>query len=124
MTNRFRASLAGLVLLAMSSVAAGQQGATSQADFAKAMEEANKLPDTPGDGPYPAVMELDPALPDHVIYRPADLKPFAGGKLAVFAWGNGGCADDGAKSAPATRRNRVIRLSRHRAGKMEKRPEC
>jgi dienelactone hydrolase len=61
-------------------------------------EEANALPDTPGDGPYPALMEVDPALPDHVIYRPADLSPFTGGKLGVFAWGNGGCADDGASS--------------------------
>lgn len=61
-------------------------------------EEANALPDTPGDGPYPAVMEVDPLLPDHVIYRPGDLTPFAGGKLGVFAWGNGGCADDGASS--------------------------
>jgi dienelactone hydrolase len=43
-------------------------------------------------------MELDPGLPDHVIYRPADLAPFAGGKLGVLAWGNGGCADDGASS--------------------------
>jgi len=43
-------------------------------------------------------MELDPGLPDHAIYRPADLTPFAGGKLGVFAWGNGGCADDGASS--------------------------
>jgi dienelactone hydrolase len=62
------------------------------------MEEANRVPDTSGDGPYPAVMELDPGLPDHVIYRPADLAPFAGGKLGVFAWGNGACADDGASS--------------------------
>jgi hypothetical protein len=70
--------------------------APSQADFARAMAEADKLPDTPGDGPYPAVMELDPGIPDHVVYRPADLTPFKGGKLGVFAWGNGGCADDGA----------------------------
>jgi len=60
--------------------------------------EANAMPDTPGDGPYPALMEVDPALPAHVIYRPADLAPFKGGKLGVFAWGNGGCADDGASS--------------------------
>ncbi|OYW44762.1 MAG: hypothetical protein B7Z08_08350 [Sphingomonadales bacterium 32-68-7] len=66
--------------------------------MARAMAEANRAPDTPGDGPYPAVMEIDPALPDHVVYRPADLAPFAGGKLGVFAWGNGGCADDGSSS--------------------------
>ncbi len=96
MTYRFGACLGWVALIAVSSLAAGQQGAPAPADFAKAIEEANKVPDTPGDGPYSAVMELDPALPNHVIYRPAELKPFAGGKLGVFAWGNGGCADDGA----------------------------
>jgi hypothetical protein len=96
MTLKFGTALAALGLLAVSSVATGQQNAPAPGDFAKAMAEANKVPDTPGDGPYPALMELDPALPNHVIYRPADLKPFAGGKLGVFAWGNGGCADDGA----------------------------
>jgi dienelactone hydrolase len=96
MKGGFAASFAGVALVTFSSMAAGQQAAPAANDFAKAMAEANKVPDTPGDGPYPAVMELDPALPNHVIYRPANLKPFAGGKLAVFAWGNGGCADDGA----------------------------
>ena len=86
------------VLAATAMGAAAQQPPPGGADFARAMEEANRVPDTAGDGPYPAVMELDPGLPDHVIYRPADLTPFAGGKLGVFAWGNGGCADDGASS--------------------------
>ncbi len=63
--------------------------------FRRAQEEFNKVPNTPGDGPYPAVIETDPSLPNHVIYRPADLSPFAGGKLPVFAWGNGACTDDG-----------------------------
>lgn len=63
--------------------------------FRKAQEEFNKVPNTPGDGPYPAIVETDPSLPAHVIYRPADLSPFAGGKLPILAWGNGGCADDG-----------------------------
>jgi dienelactone hydrolase len=63
--------------------------------FRRAQEEFNKVPNTPGDGPYPALLETDPSLPNHVIYRPANLAPFAGGKLPVLAWGNGGCADDG-----------------------------
>lgn len=63
--------------------------------FRRAQEEFNKVPNTPGDGPYPAMLETDPSLPGHVIYRPADLSPFGGGKLPVLAWGNGGCADDG-----------------------------
>jgi len=87
-------------LAAMATSAAAQQPAPPPGggDFARAMAETNAVPDTPGDGPYPAIMELDDRLPDHVIYRPADLSPFAGGKLGVFAWGNGGCADDGASS--------------------------
>ena len=74
-----------------------QQPAQSppQEDFAAAMARANRVPDTAGDGPYPAMMEVDPALPDYVVYRPADLAPFAGGELGLFVWGNGGCAADG-----------------------------
>ena len=48
------------------------------AAFRRAQEEFNKTPNTPGDGPYPAVIETDPSLPNHVIYRPANLAPFAG----------------------------------------------
>lgn len=95
---RYWRTLAGLALALATSAAAQPGPPPGAADMARAMEEANRVPDTPGDGPYPAVMELDPRLPDHVIYRPADLSPFAGGKLGVFAWGNGGCADDGASS--------------------------
>ena len=97
--KRMSCRLAGLALAALAASAAAQQPAPpGVADMARAMAEADRVPDTPGDGPYPSVMELDPGLPDHVIYRPADLQPFAGGKLGVFAWGNGGCADDGASS--------------------------
>ncbi|MGX7894143.1 hypothetical protein [Tsuneonella sp. HG222] len=56
---------------------------------------ADKVPDTRGTGPYPALMEIDPELPGYVVYRPADLTPFASGKLGLFVWGNGGCAADG-----------------------------
>lgn len=91
---------AGVAMLSILSTGALAQPAPPPAvpDLARQMAEANLVPDTAGDGPYPAIMELDPLLPDHVIYRPADLKPFSGGKLGVFAWGNGGCADDGASS--------------------------
>jgi hypothetical protein len=58
-------------------------------------EQRNQIPNTPGDGPYPATLGTDPGLPGHVIYRPADLAPFDGGKLPVVIWGNGACADDG-----------------------------
>lgn len=53
-------------------------------------------PDTPvGSGPYKAIIEQDPGLPDHTIYRPADLRALGSRKLPIVAWGNGGCADNG-----------------------------
>ncbi len=67
-------------------------------DFAKMRAEVeafNKKPDTVGTGPYPALKEMVESLPNHVIYRPADLTKVSG-KLGVLAWGNGGCAADGA----------------------------
>jgi hypothetical protein len=95
-----KAKMIGLAAMtaALAAPALRAQPATapSQAEFLRAAAEADSVPDTPGDGPYPAVMELDPGIPNHVVYRPADLSPFKGGKLGVFAWGNGGCADDGA----------------------------
>ena len=79
----------------LGAAAVAQQSESDQEAFRRAQEEFNKVPNTPGDGPFPAVIETDPGLPGHVIYRPKDLSPFAGGKLPVLAWGNGGCADDG-----------------------------
>ena len=46
-------------------------------------------------GPYAVTVERDPSLPTHTIYRPTDLSAFAGGKLPIVAWGNGGCANVG-----------------------------
>ena len=63
----------------------------------RAQQEAfNKLPDTPGSGRFPALKEEVPSLPNHVIYRPRDLTKVAKRSLGVVAWGNGGCAPDGA----------------------------
>ncbi len=45
-------------------------------------------------GLYPVVMEMDPTLPDHTVYRPADL--FAPGRpLPVVAYGAGACINIG-----------------------------
>lgn len=71
---------------------------TPQPDMAAVFAAQNRIPDTPGSGPFPALMEVDPALPDHVVYRPADLAAVGEGKLGVFVWGNGACADDGASA--------------------------
>jgi dienelactone hydrolase len=89
-----KTALAGTVALILGTAAAAQQAPAAP----PAVEAQSGIPDTSGSGPYPAVMEVDPALPDHVIYRPADLAAVGQGKLGVFIWGNGACADDGASA--------------------------
>ncbi len=92
---RVAAMVAVLLLPAPAAVLAQPGPQPDPQALRQAQDELNKAPDTPGDGPYPAIIETDPSLPNHVIYRPANLAPFEGGKLPVVAWGNGGCADDG-----------------------------
>lgn len=87
----------GLILFA--SAAAAQIPSQSEQD--RAREEAEMAayqakPDTAGTGPHPAIKELDATLPQHTVYRPADLSRVATGELGVIAWGNGGCSRDGA----------------------------
>lgn len=48
----FRLSLSGLMLAALASAATGQQAQPDPEAFRRAQEEANKVPNTPGDGPY------------------------------------------------------------------------
>ncbi len=55
-------------------------------------------PVTPGSGPWPARMEVDPGLKFHLVYRPAQLAAMGPRKLGVMVWGNGGCRDDGASA--------------------------
>ncbi len=49
-------------------------------------------PDTTG--PYRVVMEMDPSLPDHTIFRPQNLSDVEG-KLPIVAVAHGGCYDVG-----------------------------
>ena len=49
----------------------------------------------PPSPPYQAVMESDPSLPSHTIYRPADLAVVGRTKLPILAWANGACANEG-----------------------------
>lgn len=56
------------------------------------------VPDTPGTGKYPALKEETPSLPDHTVYRPADLAALGAKKLGVYVFGNGACSDDAASS--------------------------
>lgn len=91
---------AGLIALGLAGAAAAQPQpqAQTQPDMAAVFAAQNRIPDTPGSGPYPATMELDAGLPGYVVYRPADLSGPGQGKLGLFVWGNGGCADDGASA--------------------------
>lgn len=66
------------------------------AEMRAAQERNFLMPDTPGTGQFPAMKEEDPSLPDHVVYRPADLSAVGAKGLGIVAWGNGGCSDDGA----------------------------
>jgi hypothetical protein len=47
-----------------------------------------------GTGPYSAILEQDPSLATHTVYRPEDLSKVKG-KMPIIAWGNGGCANNG-----------------------------
>lgn len=61
-------------------------------------KSTRELPDIAGTGPYPAVIEMDLALPNFTIYRPANISSLGKQKLAILIWGNGGCSDDGASA--------------------------
>lgn len=57
--------------------------------------------DTPqGTGPWPAVMEMNSALPQHTLYRPARLDLLAATKLPVLVWANGACVNVGNRFRP------------------------
>jgi len=58
-------------------------------------------PPPTGSGPYPAVIEGDPGLPGHTIYRPDNISAFSQkNPLPVVGWGNGGCANSSTFYAP------------------------
>jgi hypothetical protein len=48
-----------------------------------------------GTGPFKAIMEVDPTLAKHTVYRPSDMKAIGSVKLPIIAWGNGACSADG-----------------------------
>jgi acetyl esterase/lipase len=64
----------------------------------KHMNEVNRQPEISGTGPYPAKIEVDLALPNATIYRPANLGRLGRTKLGLVIWGNGGCSNDGASA--------------------------
>lgn len=77
-----------LMILALSATTVSAQPAVDQ----------NAIADTPGTGLFSALKEIDPGLPDQVVYRPADLASLGATKLGIYVFGNGACSDDGASS--------------------------
>lgn len=105
-TAPYRVSLAQLLLsvsVLISMPASSQNtpsppSAEDQQRMREAQERYNAMPDTKGTGPFAALKEEVPSLPDHVVYRPADLSKLGNTKLGVLVWGNGACSNDGASS--------------------------
>jgi dienelactone hydrolase len=63
-----------------------------------AIAQQPPAPDTPGTGKFPALKEEVTSLPDHVVYRPANLAGLGKTKLGLYIFGNGGCSDDAASA--------------------------
>lgn len=104
-----------LALMALSAGAVAQSPAPAPAPPAgspSAIEMARyagtfALPDLPGTGPYPAIVEVRPGLPRHMLYRPASLDR-AGARLGVLLWGNSGCSADAASA-----RHHLLEIASH-----------
>jgi dienelactone hydrolase len=81
--------------------AEGQPAAPSPEQIAESEALRAKqaaMPDTRGTGTFPALKEEVASLPDHVVYRPADVGTLGSTKLGLYLFGNGGCSNDGASS--------------------------
>jgi dienelactone hydrolase len=79
---------------ALAAEAPPDQRAAMAATFARQAA----LPDTAGTGKFPAMKEEVPTLPDHVVYRPAQLDKLGSTRLGLYIFGNGGCSNDGASA--------------------------
>ena len=90
MRHSIACGLGALGVLLSSLPAAAQERPTTEN---RASDEV--VPDTAGDGPYRSIMEIDPSLPGHVVYRPENLQSLGDKRLGVLVWGNGGCSADG-----------------------------
>ncbi|MFK4873497.1 hypothetical protein [Novosphingobium sp. ZW T3_23] len=105
-----RSSVAGLLMVLATSAVAATAAAPEDGEAqlkglwdmihqtSERLDRQNLTPELRGSGPYPARMELDLALPNATIYRPADMSTLGSKKLGVLIWGNGGCSNDGASA--------------------------
>jgi hypothetical protein len=73
-------------------------GAAVGVAFGQPPRNQDAIPDTPGSGPLTPLKEIDPGLPDQVVYRPANLEDLGDSKLGLYVFGNGGCSNDGASA--------------------------
>lgn len=87
-----RFALAALAMMTAAPALAQSAPLTTGPVAASFTPQTQTIPDT--SGPYAVVMEMDASLPDHTIYRPADLSA-VGRRLPVVAWGVGGCRNVG-----------------------------
>jgi hypothetical protein len=85
-TRRLASALTGVLVTA------------SAAAWTQPPENRDGIPDTPGTGRFAPLKEIDPHLPDQVVYRPADLTALGERKLGLYVFGNGGCSNDGASA--------------------------
>jgi len=59
-----------------------------------AQDRGHKIVEDGGTGQYSAIMETDPSLTTHTVFRPQDLTAFGPDvKLPIIAWGNGACSN-------------------------------
>ncbi len=89
--------LATLICIAAAGASHGQTPAVAPAPaFPQLPPPPYVTPDTPqGTGPHPAIMEADPGLVTHTVYRPKDLAALGKEKLPIVVFGNGGCRNIG-----------------------------
>ena len=87
----WKAGMVGLFVLG-AAMSARAQPSPQIVAISEAPVIANYQGETGGTGPYPARATTAASLPTHTIYAPVALPP---GRMPVFLWANGGCADNG-----------------------------
>jgi hypothetical protein len=91
-SSRAHTVTAAAVLAASLAVATAAAQTTAPASGAAIQPVTPNLTGGPPTGPHTVVVEHDPTLATHTVFRPATLGP---SKHPVLVWGNGGCAKNG-----------------------------
>jgi dienelactone hydrolase len=89
--KRFICCVAAVALLCCAGFAQAPQAAQPAPNMPPVLPAATPL----GKGPFKSIMEVDPTLAKHTVYRPTDMKTVGSDKLPIMAWGNGACSDNG-----------------------------